>query len=289
MLILILCIVCNVLLAVIFKAFAKYEVDNLNAIIVNYLLSIAIASILTGHFIIPNDLLSQPWIFLSFLMAILFIVGFNLMALSFQKAGVALTVVIVKMSLILPVLFAITLYDEALPIIKALGILSAIAAIILVNMPTKEGNQKKKKISLQLLLLPIIVWLLSGLIEVILYYVQAERLVTDDSLTFVATSFGMAGILGIIYSIYRGITQNIFPKKKDIIGGLSLGLPNFLTIYLLLYLLGDGWEGSVLFPINNIGILLLTSLLGVVLYKEKIDLLKGVGLALSLLAILLLL
>ena len=37
MLILILCILCNVVLAVIFKAFGKYKIDNLNAIVINYI------------------------------------------------------------------------------------------------------------------------------------------------------------------------------------------------------------------------------------------------------------
>jgi len=287
MILFLVCVLCNVLLAIIFKSFEKYGIDNLNAIIINYFTCIIVASIATGGFIIPLNLIDQPWFYYSLLMGIFFIFGFNLMGYSFQKAGVALTVIIAKMSLILPVIFAITLYNESLRVTKLMGILAAIAAIIFVNIPSNKVELQKLKISAFIILLPVLVWLLSGFIEITLFYVQIEELVTDDSLTFVVTSFGIAGILGLTFTSFRMLKSQIYPTTKDLIGGLVLGLPNFLTIYLLLYLLKEGWEGSVLFPLNNIAILLLTALVGFIFYKERINTMKGVGLFLSLVAIVL--
>lgn len=189
------------------------------------------------------------------------------------------------MSLVLPSVFAISLYGESLQLLKFLGILAAMAAIILVNLPDKSEDKKSLKISRQILLLPILVFVLSGIIEIILFFVQVEYLVTDDILVFVATSFSIAGILGLLFSFYRMYRFKTFPGIQEIVGGISLGLPNFLTIYLLLLLLKQGWEGSVLFPLNNVGILVLTAIIGVVCYKEKLNVLKGVGLVLAVLAI----
>lgn len=280
-----LCIFCNVLLAIIFKTFDKYGVDNLNAIIVNYFVCVVVASLALGHFVIPEDLFNVKWIGFSVLLAVFFIVGFNLMAYSYQKAGVALTAIVAKMSLILPVVFAVVVYNESLPLLKTLGIIAAISAIILVNFPDK--NAEKIKLSTEILLLPILVWLLSGFIEVLLFYVQVEEYVSNESMVFVATSFGIAGVMGMIYSGYRIFSQGIYPQSKDVIGGILLGIPNFLTIYLLLHLLEKGWEGTVLFPLNNIGVLLLTALVGLFIYKEKMNLLKGLGIVMSLAAIIL--
>ena len=281
MAILALCILCNVLLVIIFKYFDHYGVDNLNAIIINYFICVIGASLSIGEFIIPSDFLSKAWFPYAILMAGFFIVGFNIMALSYQKSGVALTVIISKMSLILPVIFAVSFYGESLGILKVIGILVAIAAIVLVNLPEKGIE----KISTQILLLPILVLILSGFIEINLFYVQVEKLVTDDSLQFVVTSFGLAGVFGLVLSLYRMFKMKIIPNMKDVLGGITLGLPNFLTIFLLLYLLKEGWEGSVLFPLNNIGILLLTTFVGWILYKEKINLLKGIGLLLAIVAV----
>tara|TARA_B100000497_G_C7685429_1_gene415323 strand:- start:1349 stop:2221 length:873 start_codon:yes stop_codon:yes gene_type:complete len=285
MTLLVLLVACNVVLAIIFKVFSQYKVDNLNAIIVNYIVCVVVASVALGHFVIPSNLFSIKWIGFSIALSLCFIIGFNLMAYSYQKAGVALTAIVAKMSLILPVIFAVAIYNESLPILKILGIISAIAAIILVNLPSDD--EQKISLSKEILILPILVWLLSGIIEIILYYVQVEEYVTNDSIIFVSTSFAFAAILGFLFSSYRAVAKRIYPKWRDLLGGIALGLPNFLTIYLLLYLLEKGWEGTVLFPINNVSVLLLTTIVGVVFYQEKVNRLKSVGLILSLVAIVL--
>ena len=100
-------------------------------------------------------------------------------------------------------------------------------------------------------------------------------MVQDDGAMFTATAFGGAALMGIIYRIYTMIIQKRgMPSSKDVLGGVALGLPNYLTIYLLVVLLSQGWEGSVLFPINSIGIIVLTSIVGVLLYQERLGKIK---------------
>jgi len=129
--------------------------------------------------------------------------------------------------------------------------------------------------------------LISGLIEIILFYVQVETLVTDDTLQFVASSFGFAGVIGLIYSLYRWYTTGKGFEMKELYGGLVLGLPNFMTIYLLGYLLSKGWEASVLFPVNSVSILILTSLVGFLIYKERADSGKVIGVVIGVVSIIL--
>ena len=286
MLVLLLCILCNVILAVIFKAFSKHGVDNLHAIIINYFTCVLMSSIILGESSIPLDLWDKPWWIYSLILASVFIVGFNIMALSFQKCGVALTVIIQKMSLVIPAAFAISLYNEPLGIAKAAGISCAIAAVVLVNLPS-PNDPEKITWKHPLIFYPLMTFLLSGVIEIILFYVEAENLLQGDGIKFTATSFGQAGFLGLLYAIFRAFKTGKFFSRKDFIGGISLGIPNFMTIYLLVYLLGKGWQGSVLFPINSIGILLLTALVGILAYKEKAERSKMLGLGLGTLAIIL--
>ncbi len=285
--ILALCIFCNVLLAVIFKGFAKYRVDNLNAIIVNYIVCVVVASLFLGQTAIPLDLLSRPWVRHAFILAALFIVGFNVMALAFQHCGVAMTVIWQKMSLIIPAAFAIALYGETLNLLKGVGIFLAMTAIVLVNLPEKPSDKSIIRLTVQLYLYLVLIWLLSGMIEVLLFFVQVEMLVTDDIIEFTATSFAMAAMIGLVYSVILFFRTRRFIGKKEIIGGIVLGIPNFMTIYLLLLLLFAGWEGSVLFPMNNVGILLFTALVGVMFFHEKLNRMKTIGLFLAATAILL--
>jgi len=281
---LLLCIFCNVLLAVIFKTFDKYKVDNLNAIIVNYIVCVVFASALLGESAIPFDLLSHAWWPFSLILSVIFIFGFNIMALSFQKSGVALTVIIQKMSLIIPAAIAIAVYNEPLGILKAIGISIALIAIVLVNIPSRH-SEEQISIFHPLIIYPLLTFLLSGVIEVILFYVEVEGIVGHEGMHFTATSFGFAAVLGVIYSIFRFFKFDIGPGRKELIGGIMLGLPNYLTIYLLVLLLSKGWQGSVLFPVNSVGILVLTAIVGFVIYNEKPDRAKVIGIILGVLAI----
>ena len=285
--ILFICILCNVLLAVIFKYFALYKVDNINAIIINYIVCVLFSSIILGELSVPMDILDRPWLPFSIVLGCLFMFGFNIMALSFQKSGVALTAIIQKMSLIVPSAVAIAIYGEPLGIFKASGILLALTAIVLVNIPSKE-NPDKINLFHPLIIYPLLTFLLSGIIEVILFYVEVEGLVVNDGMQFTATSFAIAASIGLVFSIYRSVTKKVFVSRKEILGGIALGLPNYLTIYLLVYLLSKGWQGSVLFPTNSIGILVLTALVGFIFYKEHADKMKLIGIGLGVLAILLL-
>ena len=285
MIILIILILCNVALAIIFKYFEKYKVDNLHAIIINYATAVLVAALVLQQAPIPKDLFSKPWFLYALFLSLLFITGFNIMALSFQKAGVAITAIVAKMSLIISAGFAIIYYSEAFNLPKGIGIIAAIIAIILVNLPTKDDGINIK--ANQYLWLPIVTMLMSGVIEILLLMVEVEGKLGGDGILFTSSCFGLAGVFGLLFAGYRMITKGTRFTKQDFVGGVILGVPNFFTIYLLVYLISKGWDGSVLFPINSVGMLALTVVVGLILFGEKIDLKKGLGLVFSIVAIIL--
>jgi len=212
MLILLLCILCNVVLAVIFKNFSKYGVDNLQAIVVNYIVCVLFASVLIGESAMPLDLFERPWWLMSFMLAVLFITGFNIMAVSFQKSGVALTAIIQKMSLVMPASLAIAFYGESLTLTKGIGILLALIAIVLVNRPSaKEGDAG---LDSSLLIWPLLTFALSGIIEIILFISEAHGLVGEDGPLFTASAFGQAAVLGLLYATYRIVKGGDRPSFK---------------------------------------------------------------------------
>ena len=138
-----------------------------------------------------------------------------------------------------------------------------------------------------LIALPLSVFFLSGLIEILLFYVEVSGQVSGDGIYFTATAFGLAGCIGSLLVLFRIITKRARFTIRDFAGGVLLGLPNYLSIYLLVYLLAQGWEGSILFPLNNVSILLMVTLIGAIIYKEKLDRLKMLGLGFGIIAIVL--
>jgi len=172
-------------------------------------------------------------------------------------------------------------YSESFGIMKGAGLLLALLAIIVVNYDPQSAalqNLEKKH-----LLYPIIVFLFSGIIEILLLYVGVEGIVSNN-LEFVSVAFGLAGCLGI-FGLFR---HKPLITKNEIIAGIILGIPNFFTIYLLVVLIDQGWEGSLLFPLISIGILILAGMVGILLFKEKPDKYMLAGFGAALLSIILL-
>ena len=82
----------------------------------------------------------------------------------------------------------------------------------------------------------------------------------------------------------------ILTKKKfalkSLLAGVLLGLPNYGSIYFLLETFEhSAMESSVLFPINNISIVVLTVLAAIVFFKEKVSKANAVGILMAVLSI----
>jgi multidrug transporter EmrE-like cation transporter len=73
---------------------------------------------------------------------------------------------------------------------------------------------------------------------------------------------------------------------KSLIAGVFLGIPNYYSIYFLLQTFEhSGMQSSVIFPINNIGIVLLSVVIAVLVYKEKLNGFNMAGILLAVISI----
>jgi len=284
MLILFSCILLNSLISVIFKLFEKFNVDNLQAIVINYLTCVLTAFVVSYQNPFPSNLFLQPWIGFAIGLGMLFIFVFNLFAITVQKSGVMVSTIFQKMSLVAPALIAILYYNEPSGIIKWAGIIVSMMAIVLLSY--NPANQNKSQLTKKIWIYPLLTFLGSCIIDSSIYLVQKNNLVQKGDMGFIASLFLFAGITGCLFLVFRWLQGQTTIKLKNITAGISLGVPNFFSIYLLLLALQQGWEGSVVFPINNVGILVLAALFGIALFKEKVNRFKLIGFMLSLIAIL---
>ena len=262
------------LIFAIFKIFNKYEVNNLEAIIVNYL----VASIL-GFFLFGNtpsiSQLNSSFGITALIIGFLFITLFNVMAKVTQQNGVSVASVSNKMSVIIPVIVAILIYQDSYSFLKILGILLALLGIYLVTL--KEKNTIKVS-----WVLPLILFAGSGLLDATLNFAEAKVVDSNQLGLFTPTAFAIAAIFGIVYLLYK----KQIPSKKSLLFGLVLGIPNYFSIYILLKALeGSGLESSIVFPINNMGVVLVSTLISLIWFGEKLSIKNYIGVAISILAI----
>ncbi len=280
MILLLLSIICSTSIYVLFKLFKKYGIDTLQAIVINYFVAAAFGLWFLG----PSaenfqSLLQAPWLIWAAVVGILFISLFYVMALVSQQFGITVTSIASKMSLLIPVVILIAIDpDEGLSITKAAGVLTGVVAVILAS--AKGGTKAAEGASV---LLPIVLFAGSGGLDFLLAMVQKNFLVSDlQYRQFVPVPFLVAAILGSIALVLRSRKTKIPFTKVNFAGGIALGLVNYGSIYFVLKVIGSGiMDRSSAIPANNIGIVLLSALVGLLFFRERLTAKNVVGVALA--------
>tara|TARA_R110002096_G_scaffold21043_7_gene68715 strand:- start:68341 stop:69213 length:873 start_codon:yes stop_codon:yes gene_type:complete len=281
---LVLSIICSTLIFVIFKYFDQFKIDNLQAIIVNYIVASSLGMALRGFDTSIIEIPEKNWFWSAFILGIIFIWLFRLMALASQKIGVSVVSITVKMSLVIPVLFGVFYYHESIGLVKVLGISIALLAVYLTT-----AKDKAKKSSGLYIKLPLILFFGSGIMDTFINFNQEEIVSPEEHGLFTSSIFGMAAVFGSILLMVQHFRSKIKLEIKNIWAGIILGIPNYGSIYFLIRSLNhNNMESSIVFPINNVGIVALSVLFAVLLFSEKLNVKNKIGIALALISIALL-
>lgn len=285
MIYLLLSIVCSVLLGFIFKLFGRYGVDSFQAIVFNYFTCVMCGGLYAGTIPVgpaPGD--EGQWLPYAIGLGAVFIAGFTGAAVTVRYFGVTVSQIMQKMSILMTVPFAILVYHESAGWLKVTGVVMALASIILVNWPQKP-SQSGTTVKAGPLWIPVITWLLAGIIEITFLWVNGENYVEPGNVNFISTVFCTAGLLGLSIAAYGWLTQKRSFSWRNVAGGIILGVPNFGSMYFLLLALGGGLEGSFVFPVVNVGIILVTTIGAVLLFHEHLSKINWIGVVLALAAI----
>ncbi len=269
---------------VVFKLFAKYNVRNFQAIVLNYFVAAAFGFVFASQQGVPLASLSEPWMGIATVIGVFFIALFYLMAVISQRFGVSVASVAAKMAMVIPVIvFIIIDPSESLTIHKALGVLLGIIAVFLVTGKNKNESTAGKSNYV----LPILLFLGSGTLDVFLAYSEKTYLTTDEAfLSFIPVTFLIAGAIGTIWLFVRVAQKKDRIDLRSMVAGTILGLINYGSIFFLLKMLGSGLlDRSTIFPANNMGIVALSALIGFLFFKEKLSTKKAIGIGLALAAI----
>ena len=269
-------------LIVIFKYFGIFKIDVLKAICVNYIVACSMGLLLAKRKIPISEIYLEPWFGSALVLGALFVSIFFVMAMTAQKNGVSVTSIAGKMSVVIPVLFGIFLYNESVTFLKVIGVLIALIAVYLSSV--KEGISEKKGT----LLFPVLLFLGSGAIDTLLKYIQVNFVADEDIPLFSAGLFGIAGIFGFTILAIRTIKKREAFGFKNMLAGIVLGVPNYYSIFFIIKALQNkNFESSTLFTINNVAIVILSTLVGLLLFKEKFSTKNKIGVALAILGIVL--
>lgn len=270
-------------LFVIFKYFDIYKIDTLKAIVVNYLVAFAFGFSLSEITFSFNEIPEKPWFFGAIILGALFVAIFFVMANTAQQNGVSVASVAGKMSVVIPVVFGVLLYDESVTYLKIIGILIALTSVYLASVKEEKSTFNKAG-----LLFPILLFLGSGIIDTTLKYVQVNFVQNNEASLFSGSLFGFAAFFGLLILLIKTLQKREPFGFKNIIAGIVLGIPNYFTIvFLIKAMQTSGFESSTLFTINNVSVVVVSTLVGLLLFKEKFSLKNKIGVALAIMGIVL--
>ena len=281
MIYLLLSISCSSLIYLIFKSFGKYEVPLFPAIVTNYLVAASFGFLQVDFSLL--DSIPSSLLIASATISLLFISLFYLMAYVAEHMGVSVSSNASKMSMLIPLaLLALFQPEEKMNFIQVMGLIIAFFGIYFTSLK-KNGDGAKG------ILLPFLLFIGSGILDYVLAYANNNLLhgPQDDAL-FTSMGFGMAFIWGILILSFQMLNKGVRVKSKSILGGIILGVVNYGSIYFLLRTYASNIaQKTAILPINNMSIIVVSTLLSLFIFKEKLSGKNWLGLSLSLAAILL--
>ncbi|MAW30553.1 MAG: hypothetical protein CMD15_01410 [Flavobacteriales bacterium] len=268
----------TVSLFIFFKEFEKRNINTHQAITFNYLTASIIAILLYGNPICLTDIVNTSWIYPTIALGIFFVVMFNIMAKTTQQLGISIASIASKMSLVIPVIAALLFQRNInLSIYNYIGILLALIAIFL-TFKKKQKTQKSLKIA-------VFLFFGAGILDSFLDYIREKHLESiNDFNLFIILIFFIAFFTGFVIIIFNRNKISF----KNIIGGVLLGIPNYFSIYFVLLSL-ESLGGAVVFPVLNIGVVLISTIISYLVYKENLNKENWFGIVLACVSIFLLL
>lgn len=284
----ILAVVFTVSLYLIMRSFTKYRVNPLHAVIFNYYTCVAMGIALMpdrNHYF-SADWTSTPTL-LTLALGIMFVIVFVLIGFTTTKVGVTAASLAGNMSLVIPVLFGLFVFknnNKDFTFLNYMGLLVALLALAFSTIK-KDGNSHSTKTG-WVLFLPVLLFLGSGTNNTLINYVSATFYRPEQSALFTALACTGAILVGTAFLIFKVLTAHEKVSLRSIVGGLILGVPNFLSFYFLLGALSDfGNSAAFVFPIYNVLSMLMSAFLAWILFRETLQPLNKLGLVLAVAAI----
>ena len=286
MIFLLIAIVCSTLIFALFRLLPKYKAITFPVIAFNYFIALSWGLLMLDSEYIIADQFDKPWFTGGLLMGFLFIGLFYLMAYTSQRLGMGVSSVATKMSLVISVAyFMITDPTDEVTVLKIIAICIAVLGVLLSSSKDKSTS----KAPFYLFLFPLIIFVGSAFIDIIIGYYSPTLTSDSDRYLFTATPFFTSAVVGSVVLLIQTAKGSLKLNKPTLIGGLILGFINFGSIFFLVKAFETGFiERSAIVSINNLGIILLSAITGVIFFSEKLKGKKLLGLVLSVFAILML-
>lgn len=277
MLYLILSILSSVIVGVIFKISRKYSINTTQIVGWNY-----VFALLLCYFIFSPDIstveATAPWI-IYIPLGILLPSIFLFLAASIKHMGIVKTDAAQRLSLFIPLLAAWLLFHEEFTTLKVIAFIIALPALLLI-LSKKTENKNNNWIY------PTMVFVGFGVIDILFKQIALATSLPFTTSLFIVFGISLAIIIAVV--LYELVIKKVKITAINLGLGALVGIFNFSNI--LFYLKAHqafAKNPSTVFAAMNMGVIIIGSLVGILVFKEKLNAKNYLGLVIALAAIIL--
>ncbi|MEX0662344.1 MAG: DMT family transporter [Balneolaceae bacterium] len=273
---------CSVLIAHFLKLVEFKKLNTVRVLTVNYFIATVVAFLLPGNSAGFNmDIsIAYPALILAIIVGVIFIANFFIYSKSVNHNGVGISVAAMRISLIIPVLLSTIWYLDLLTLKQWTGVMIVFAALFLL-LPNKRKMLREPLSAAWLL---VLLFLGTGLGDgsLKIYEVEFSEMLSKQQ--FMGIVFLSAMFVGLMVMALR---KNWKINRKEIFLGTAIGIPNLYSAIFLIEAL-ERLNGAIVYSSVNILIVLGATFLGLIRWNDKLSKLQWGGIALTMIAILLL-
>lgn len=270
---LLLAIASSSLVSIVMRTSEKYTKGSHGMLAMNYVICVIMAAFYTGFGnLFPKTEGIGFTAGLGVVTGTIYLVGLLLVQLNIQKNGVVLTSIFQKLGLVVQLLISIVCFKEQPELVQILGITLCMIAVVMINFE-KEKTAIGFKLGLFLILVNS--GLCDGMSKV--HEELGNPALADHFLFY---TFGVALVLCAVLILVKKESFG----WKDMAFGILLGMPNYFSASFLLKALND-LEAVIVFPTFSVATVVVISMTGLLVFKEKLSKKQWIGMGLILIAL----
>lgn len=258
---LILTVICSTSIALLLKFNDIRQGNPIVLLMANYF----VATIISAFFFMRNQTAEFSGWTLGFGVGLgsLFVLSFFAFAKAVKIAGAALATVSSRLSVAIPVLFSIIFFREQPSLFQIGGFFLTGLTIICFYFSLNHRRKVRLKLTEYLYLLGLFLGI--GFNDFCMKLFRQWRPETEKPL-FLLAIFGSAWIYTLGFILIRKIRL----EMPTLVWGGTLGVPNIFSSFFLLGALA-ALPAIMVYPVTNIGIILLTTLLAALIWQERLN------------------
>ncbi|MFC1875659.1 EamA family transporter [Thermodesulfobacteriota bacterium] len=200
--------------------------------------------------------------FLGIFIGVMYVISLWLFNRSISATGLALSTTLMRLSSALPTLGSLILFAEHTNLYQVLGLILAFACLPLASKEPIRFGQTGKEVW-KGMLWGLLLFAVYGMTD-FTFKIQAELEPLTNPGGFMATIFGTALLL-TFPQLFKGTR----PSKQCLFWGVVLGTMNVLTTYFWIRTLAH-LPGSVAYPSLGLGVIAITTLASLLIWREKL-------------------